>query len=309
MNYEWIQQLDNYITRNRYRLINSVLLYKDGELVIERYYNRYDENSRNNIKSIWKSILSICTGICIDKGLIQSIEQPISDFLPQFDGKNHRYHKLIRISHLLTMTSGIYWNGGIHYHCPMLIRCMRSSDMIGYIADVQVSHVPGTKYNYKEWDVMILSAILSKATGMNTYEFCDKYLYQPLDIFSGQWWTSACGLTYNIGISEEAEALSDLSAKDLSKLGFLFLNEGMYNDRQIVSKQYVKQAITPSFCNSKYGLMWWIEDNTYGCRGYGGQEITVVPDDKIIYVMQATATNSGKSYGDVYHYLRSVITV
>ena len=77
MSIELQNNLDRYIKEKRYRLVNSVLVYKDNQLVFERYYNKFDENSRNNIKSIWKSILSICTGICIDKGYINSLEEPV----------------------------------------------------------------------------------------------------------------------------------------------------------------------------------------------------------------------------------------
>lgn len=299
MNIELANSIYEYLKLKRYPLINSILLYKDNELVIERYYNNFTNRSKNNIKSIWKSIISILVGICIDNGYIRSVEDLISNYLSDFDGSNHPYHRLITIEHLLTMTSGIYWNGGIHYHCPMIEQFRRSRNMLSHIGDIAMSHIPGTNYNYKEWDVLLLSAIIAKASNMNTYDFCKKYLYDPLDITSDSWWTSPCGLTYNIANNEKNETSSDLSARDLAKLGFLFLNNGMYHDNRILSREYIKKALTPSKLNNGYGYLYWLGEDWFGLRGYGGQEVTVIPSKGIIYVIQAKPTPSSKSYGDV----------
>ncbi len=308
MNHELVRDLDDYIQQKRYRLVNSVLLYKDGALALERYYNKYNKNSRNNIKSIWKSILSGCTGICLDNGYIESLDEPISNYLKEFGQNNHPYHKRITIRHLLTMTSGIYWNRGIHYQCPMLEQLLRSKNLCVHLADIHMVNLPGTTHVYKEWDVILLSALIGVATGMNVYNFCNEFLYKPLKIESGPWWTSPCGVTYNIGNNKVEQAKSDLSAHDLAKIGFLLLDGGHYNGRQIVSREYIKQAITPSEQNPAYGLMWWIGDDWYGCRGHGGQEITVVPKKNMVYVIQA-APSARKSYGDVFDFLIKHISI
>ena len=73
MNIELLMKVNEIKKRNGYRLLNSVVVYQNNELVFEAYYNNYTENSRNNIKSIWKSILSVCAGICLDKGFINSL--------------------------------------------------------------------------------------------------------------------------------------------------------------------------------------------------------------------------------------------
>ncbi len=304
-----IKLIDDYIKQKRYRLINSILMYKDNELILERYYNKFNEDSRNNIKSIWKSILSICVGICADKGYL-NIDDPICKYLPQFNKNIHMYHKQITIKHLLTMTSGIYWNGGIHYHCPMIEQLFRSNDWLEHLADVNMISFPGTKYVYKEWDVILLSAVVSKATNMSTYDFCNKYLYSPLNIKSGEWSKSKCKIDYNINVKNPSlEKQSDLSAKDLAKLGFLILNNGIYNNQKIVSSEYLKKALIASEQNSNYGFLIWLFDFGFGFRGYGGQEVSILPKENIIYVIQATPTLQSKSYGDVFYYINKNINV
>ena len=175
MNMEFLNNLDNYIKAKRYRLVNTVLVYENNELVFERYYNNTGKNSRNQIKSVWKSVLSLCLGICIDKGLIKDIDEPVWRYLPPFAQNIHPYHKSITIRHLLTMSSGIYWNGGIHYNCPMLEQAHRSKDWAAHIADVQTADFPGTRFVYKEWDVILLSALIGEARGGSAWDICDEY--------------------------------------------------------------------------------------------------------------------------------------
>lgn len=322
MGYEWkfstpeaegmdsriLEQVDEYIKQKRYRLVNSIVVVKNDKIVFERYYNKCNENSRNNIKSIWKSILSIVTGICLDKGLIYSLDEPIAGYLPEFAQNTHPYHKRITIRHLLTMSSGIYWNGGVHYHCPMVAQMMRTGDWTAHMADIAMGDVPGMRFEYKEWDVMLLSAVLGKACGGTAYDIAKEYLYEPLEIKSGEWPQSPCGFSYTVMKGEEN---SDLSARDLAKIGNLFLNQGMLDGKQILSSDYVKQATHPVFADASigsssaahtsYGYLWWLFPDGYGCRGFGGQEVNVLPDKNFISVVQATATPSSKSYGDIHH--------
>lgn len=304
------KELDDYIRRNHYRLINSVLLFKDDQFMVERYHNGFTERSRNHIKSVWKSILALGIGICLDKGLIGSLEDPISKYLQEFDGRGDPRHRLIRIRDILSMSSGIYWNGGVHYHCPMVTQCFRSGNIREYISDIQMSHASGTVFQYKEWDALLASMVLAQASGRNPFDFCREYLYGPLEIESGRWFTFPDGVCYTIpgnalhGVDGEAEeAKSDLSARDMAKLGILFLQQGVFNGKRIVSEGYLKQVVTSSAAEPEYGLFVWLGDGWYGFRGYGGQEVTVIPDRNLVFVIQATPTASAKSYGDVLPFL------
>lgn len=308
MNTDIEKKIDDYILRRRYRQINSILLYKKGEILACRYYNGFDESSKNVILSVAKSIMSVCAGAALDRGLIESLDEPIYKYLHEFGECREPLHRMITIRHLLTMTSGIYWNGGVHYHCPMMKQLRSSSDWISHIADCAVTDIPGTRYNYKEWDVILLAKVLDKVCG-DMYDFINANLFEPLGIEGKRWYKSPCGVYYSVGNGEEADNETEfkLTAMDMLKIGQLFLNGGRHGGEQLISEKYIHQAISPLKCNPNYGFLWWIWGEQYGCRGYGGQSITVIPDKAAVIVTQATPTERGMGYFDVIEYCKEIL--
>lgn len=297
------QKIDDFIKRKRYRQVNSVLVYRDGEILAQSYYNGCNPESRNVIKSVAKSVMSICAGIALDKGLFVSLDEPICRYIPQFGEGRDPLHTAITIRHLLTMTSGIYWNGGVHYHCPMMTQMRRSGDWISHIADCAVSDMPGTRYCYKEWDVILLAKVLDAVCG-DFYDFLKENLYDPLGIGSERWYRTPCGVYYSVGDGDEGkeERRSSLTAQEMLRLGKLFLDGGVFDGKRIVSEAYIRQTIAASECSDGYGYLWWRGDDWYGCRGFGGQSITVVPEKRVVVVTQATPTARGMAYFDLVEY-------
>ena len=197
------------------------------------------------------------------------------------------------------MSSGIFWQGGVHYHCPMMDAMRRSKNWVDYIADCQVKTTPGTVYNYKEFDVILLSAILSKVTG-DAFDYIKEKLFTPLEIYNERWIKSPGGVYYSPALDKEEESVSALTAREMLKISQLFLQKGNWNGKQIISKEYIDSAISPSPQNSGYGFLWWLGEGWYGCRGYGGQAVTVFPEQNKIVVTQATATSRPLIYEDIW---------
>ena len=298
------QLVDEHIHQHRAPLINAIVVYQNDKLVFERYFNGFVRGRKNAIKSVWKSLLSLCVGICLDEGLIGDVSDPICKYLAAFDENEHAYHKLIRVEHLLTMSSGIYWTSGTHYHCPMLEQMWLSEDWVGHVADTAMKTLPGQAFVYKEWDVVLLSAIIRKVTGMPAYDFCEQTLFGPLGIESERWAEDKKGVSYSIHNGDAVEDASNLSAFDLAKIGRLVLNKGVFEGKRIVSEGYIHQLMTPSAVNRDYGYLWWLLDGGVGAKGSGGQEINVIPAEDLVYVIQATSTSSPKSYFDLFELVR-----
>ena len=291
-------QINELVKSSHHPQLNSVIVWEDGQIQAECYFNGFTAESRHNIKSVVKSILSIGIGIAQDEGLL-NVDDKISKYLPEFNEGRDLRHRMITIKHLLTMSSGIFWQGGVHYHCPMMDAMRRSRNWVDYIADCQIKTTPGTVYNYKEFDVILLSAILSKAT-VDAFYYINEKLFIPLEIYNERWIKSPDGVYYSPALDKEEESVLALTAREMLKIGQLFLQKGFWNGKQIISKEYIDSAISPSPQNSGYGYLWWLGQDWYGCRGYGGQAVTVFPEQNKIVVTQATATSRPLAYDDIW---------
>ena len=171
-------EIYNLVINSHHPQINSLLVWEKGEITAECYFNGFNAESRHNIKSVAKSFLAAAIGIAQDEGLL-NIDDRISKYLPEFAEQRDLKHRLISIRHLLTMSSGIFWQGGVHYHCPMMDAMQRSKNWIDYIADCQIQSQPGTLHNYKEFDVILLSAILGTVTG-DEFDYINEKIFKPL---------------------------------------------------------------------------------------------------------------------------------
>lgn len=301
------EEISRYIGQKRYSKINSVLFWQDGKILAENYYNGFTEQSRNVLRSVVKSILSLAAGAALDRGLLPGLDVAVADYIPVFREGRDPLHPLITVRHLLTMTSGIYWNGGVHYHCPMMEQMWRKGNWLSHIADCVVADLPGIRHNYKEFDVILLAAVLEAVCG-DLYDFIDREIYSPLGIRSGRWYKSPCGVYYSVGGGREGDEIpSSLTAREMLQIGRLCLDGGIYGGHRIVSETYLQEAISPSAADPDYGFLFWLGDGWYACRGYGGQRIHVFPEKRLIAVMQATPSSRGMAYDDVIWYGENIL--
>ena len=293
------EEISGFIHQKHYRKINSVLFWQDGEILAENYYNGFTAQSRNVLNSVVKSILSLAAGVALDRGLLPGLDVAVADYIPALQEGRDPLHPLMTLRHLLTMTSGIYWTGGLHDHCPLMEQLRRSGAWLSPSADCAVADLPGMRHNYKEFDVILLTAVLEAVCG-DLYDFIDREIYAPLGICSGRWYKSPCGIYYSVGGGREEDQLpAALTAKEMLQLGRLCLEAGRYEGQRIVSESYLREALTPSAADPGYGFLFWLGEGWYACRGYGGQRIHVFPEKRLITVMQATPSSRGMAYDDV----------
>ncbi|OGU54936.1 MAG: hypothetical protein A2V66_02245 [Ignavibacteria bacterium RBG_13_36_8] len=195
------------------------------------------------------------------------------------------------------MTSGLPWyeltqegisSGGTDFPT------WRSADnQVIWVLNKPLLHTPGEYWNYHTGGSHLLAVIVAQATGMNLRDFANEYLFGPLDIQVGEWPQDRQGNYYG------SHGLN-LRARDMLKIGRLFLNNGVYNGTQVVSSSWVSEStsyIYPIFNiegNSQgYGYQWWV-DSIWGmdffyANGYGGQLIMIFPEENLIIVTGAAA--------------------
>jgi len=276
--------------------IDACIIRQHENISFEFYKNKKIKTDAHWINSCSKSITSMLIGICLKKGLIQSLETPISEYFGDYIAKDQDKRKAdITIYHLLTMTSGFDWPefGEWNYWSPMEF----SKDIIKSALERDLAFEPGTRMNYNSGSSNLLSAIIQKTSGMKTIDFAYKHLFTPLDIKNIQWLEKQ---SINLG----ANGLK-MKPTDLLKLGCLYLQEGLWNGSQIVPKEWVIESTQPRFVTypdiGYYGYQWWLSDFTlengskipfYFALGLYGQFIIVVPAYEMVVIFLS------KNYSD-----------
>ena len=295
------------INCGKYDEVHSMIIFKDSKLVFEEYFqgHRYkwdgknhhgewtnwDKSTLHGVKSVSKSITSLCIGIAIDKGFIKSVDQSIFDYLPNHKHLNTNDKEKITIEHLLTMTSGLEWADLGNTSNDIVGIWYQDKDPITFILEKPLIHNPGTTFNYSGGNTIILGEIIKNASNMELDEFSKENIFKPLEIDSSNW-----SLRFDNGVIEAGGGL-EMTPRDMVKIGVTYLNNGIYNDTQIISKQWIEKSSTSYSNNTNinisghdsgshdYSYSWWLkshsksgeEINLYHAVGWGGQEIIILP--------------------------------
>ena len=261
--------------------LRSLLMSVDGKVVEERYFHGAQRSSWANLKSVSKSVLSILIGIAIDRGYVKGVRQTIGNFFPEYLGQSADPAKEgITLEDLLTMRSGLEttsrWNYG---------RWVQSSNWVRHVLTRPMVDVPGGRMIYSTGNSHLLSAVLTKATGMSTFEFARRHLAEPLGITIRPWLRDPQGIYF--GGNE-----MHLTPRAMLKIGELYLSRGRLGNQQVVSEVWIRESLKPRtrsrWSRREYGYGWWIGaldgHETYYGYGHGGQFIFIVPDLKLTAV-------------------------
>ncbi len=290
--YKLFEQLKNGENK-----IHSVLLVKDDQLVIEEYFNGHSKDRPHDLRSTSKSIRAILMGIALDKGLIESIDDPISRYLKSpVPNKNLDERKeQITIKHLLTMSSGLDCNDWDKKSKGQEDKVYKKKDWLQYTLDLPMINDPGTVSTYCSMGVVLLAEIISQASGMAIDQFAEDYLFRPLGISNVQW-----GHTSDKEVIPSGKRLH-MTSRDMAKIGQLILNGGKWNKKQIVSEKWIEESTTPKtkITGIDYGYLWWnipfrVNGKTIVSKtatGNGGQYIMVIPEMNMVAVFTGGAYN------------------
>jgi CubicO group peptidase (beta-lactamase class C family) len=282
---------DEFI-QNRLPDAFSLLVVKNGYLVFEKYYSWGSPEKYAVVHSVTKSVTSALIGIALDKGYLKSVDQKLTEFFPEYitDDLDPR-KKEITLKNLLTMSTGFRWND----RGPVMRFWYTSSNWAKFTIQLPQDSNPGEVFTYNSSVSHLLSIILSKSTEISTLDFARQNLFEPLGIQSAYWHQDPQGY-YNGGFG------LGLSARDLAKIGFLYLNNGYWNGQSIVPEYWVKESTdqqmrafsSPIYGTFGYGYQWWVKkvDGCSSFRAWGrrGQFIVVVPElDLVVAVTSETA--------------------
>ena len=288
----------------------AFVVIRDKKIVHEEYWDGTSDTTRSNSFSAAKSIVSLLIGCLYDEGKIKSLDQPITDFLPDF--KNTNGYNL-RIKDLLTMSSGIDWEEGYSSLFSPTTKAYYGSHLVDQMLALKVTSEPGKIFNYQSCDSQLLSMIIEKLSGQTLSEFASKKLWKPLGAEHPALWS----LDRADGI-EKAYCCFNSTATDFARIGQMVLDSGQFNNQQIVSKAYLKEATSPANWIigedgnplDYYGYQFWMltykGHKVVYARGILGQYIFIIPSLNTVVVRKGT--DRSKAYRnfttlDVYTYL------
>lgn len=285
MNSEKLNDMLDETLREKYS-IDSITIVRNGYMVLDAYFYPFKKDARHIIHSCTKSITSAAFGIAVDKGYIKNIEQHVLEIFPEKRFANlDDDKKAITLKNLLTMTSGLTTEDSYIYRWKGLNEMVQKKDWVQYVLDRPMAEKPGTRFEYSNCVTFLLSAVIQKATKQKTFDFMKKYLFKPLGIKDVKW--AAAPLGINVGYGRMW-----LTPHDMAKIGWLYLNNGHWDDQQVISEQWIKDSTQKQFNATLfdgYGYQWWISpDKFYAAVGYGGQLIFVLPKKNMVVVFTST---------------------
>jgi CubicO group peptidase (beta-lactamase class C family) len=286
MNGDLLDDMRSLIETRDY-LIDSVTVVRNGYVVLDTIFPTFTPNTRHIIHSCTKSIVSTLIGIAIDQGLIDSVSQPLISFFPERTIDNLDETKAsATLGHLLSMSSGLDCQDSYLYNWRGLRAMHATADWTQYVLDLPMAHEPGTHFEYCNGGSFLLSAILQEASGTSTLEFAEEHLFGPLGIEDVAWRMDPQGVYVGWGDME-------LRPHDMAKIGYLFLNHGLWDGERIVPADWVETAtsehIAAGTLSDGYGYQWWVDANDYYMAlGYGGQFIFVLPELEMVVVFTSS---------------------
>ncbi len=287
----------------------AFLVFKNDSLLFEKYFENTDVETTSNSFSMAKSFTSILIGKAIDEGYIKSVDQKVSDFLPEYANGNDAE---LTIKHLLQMTSGIPF--GESYSSPFgyMAKAYYGKNLPEETFKFHVEKAPGTFWIYEGGNTVLLGMILEKATGRTVSD----YFFQKVWSCIGAEYNTYWNLDHKGGLEKTYTGVY-ATARDFARIGKLYMHGGVWDKDTIISPEYVRQSLEP--CNipdstgtqtSWYGYQWWLGEHEgselFSARGMRGQYIVVLPEEKLILVRighQQVKERKNNMPTDLYRYL------
>ncbi len=260
--------------------IHSLLVIRNGHLVLESNIYPYQSDAPHMIHSITKNVVSTLVGLAIEDGYIDSVDQKMMELLPEVDtDRMDERIQEITIEDLLTMQVGFHWDSDAS-------RSMYESDnQLLYALQSEMANEPGEAFEYNSGATHILSVIIEETTGQSTLEYAEERIFNPLNITDVQWPVDKQG--YNVGGDKMF-----MKPVDMAKFGCLYLQQGSWEGEQIIPESWVDAATQIHVEGNDYGYSWWITDfDGYVGSGAGGQYLAVLPEENMIVVVTSGIGN------------------
>ncbi|HUH34441.1 MAG TPA: serine hydrolase [Moheibacter sp.] len=288
---------------------------KDGEALWEYYWDGYSEESLTNSFSMSKSVVTMLLGKAIEQGYIQSLDQPITDFLTEF--KDDALAQKCTVGDLSAMTSGYDWSEDYYGVFNPTAKAYYGNNIEKQMLSRKFIQEPGGHFNYLSSDTQLLAIVLQRAVGVSISQYLQEEFWQPMGMEKDAYWSK----DRKDGM-EKAYCCLNSNVRDFAKLGQLLLKQGNWHGKQILDSAFVEKMITPNAKafspgeHQRYGYSIWMDTehqpNFYGLMGHLGQRVIVVPSEDLVIVRlghekDARDENRGFLDNDTYYFVDEVM--
>jgi len=256
--------------------VHAILIERNGKLIYEEYFDGFDErwgvplpwtsmkvDTKHDLRSVTKSVVSALVGIAVADGAIPSLDQPLIKWFPEYAELDTPERRRVTLAHVLSMTSGFKWNEEIPYTNPLNdeIRMTRDKEPLRYALSPSLDHNPGTEFNYNGGLTQVMAAVLERATKTSLEDYARTKLFEPLGITDVEWVGDLAGMP-------AAASGLRLRARDVAKFGSLYLNGGKWNGKQVIPATWVDVSTRRHFSFAPrtgtdaggsfgYSYFWW----------------------------------------------------
>lgn len=270
--------LSDYMQRNH---VGGLLVLKDGQIVLEQYGLGNNEDTQWVSFSMTKSVVSLLTGAAIADGFINSVNDPVTDYLPQLRGSAYDG---VSIRNVLQMASGTDWNED--YADPDSDVATSPNDMLAlmqFMGEKARVAEPGERFNYNTGETNLAGAIVRAAIGNNLAAYLTQKIWQPWGMESDATWISHGPHGGELGGCCLSPVL-----RDWGRLALLVMNDGVLHDgTRLVPEDWIAESVEPSAGSDNYGYLWWLNgDGTFRASGIFGQGIYLSPGENLVIVVQ-----------------------
>lgn len=289
----------------------AFLVIQHDSILHEEYWGDFSNKSYTNSFSMAKTVVSVLLGCALQDGSIKSLDQPVSDFLPEY--KEGDLSK-ITLRHLVNMNSGIAFDEDYVNPFAYPAEAYYGSDLrsltMGYTS---VTEAPGTTFRYLSGNSQVLGFVLTKATGKTVSQYASEKLWNPLGCEQSAFWSLD-----SEGGNEKSFCCLNSNARDFARIGQLYLDSGRWNGQQIVPLEYAVASTQPNGMLNPdgtpcltYSQAWWMIPEYKGhhifyAQGILGQYVLVIPDMDMVVVRLGKNRLPDDAYSvpeDVYYYL------
>ncbi|MDR9390023.1 MAG: serine hydrolase domain-containing protein [Wenzhouxiangella sp.] len=261
--------------------LTGLLVIEDGVIRYEQYRQGHTAEQPWMSFSVTKSVVSMLYGAALKDGFIQSLDQTVSAYLPQFD--NTAYAE-VTLRDLLRMQSGVAWREVYDDPNSDVSRLdnAKEADILAHLASLPRAHPPGTTFNYNTGETTLAGVILARAVGQSLSAYLADTIWQPYGMASPAHWA----LMGTDG-GEMGGCCISATLTDYGRLGLMALNNWRGDGAEDpLPAGWLRQATTPSPNAPHYGYFWWLEDgNDFRAAGIFGQAIHISPESNLVIAM------------------------